>query len=120
MSAPENAQIALRQVLLPTPDLDAALNFYEALGLALKFRDGDRYAALDAGGATVALVGPEDRDPEAGVAPALKVDSVDALAAQLRAAGWAVGEPEDGGHERRLELRDPAGNPLLVYGPLPS
>ncbi len=113
-----NPPIELRQVLLPSADLDAALAFYEALGLPLKFRDGDRYAALDAGGATLALVGPADRDPAAGVALALQVESVDAVAARLRSAGVEFDGPHDGGHERRLELRDPSGNPLVLYSPL--
>lgn len=111
--------IELRQILLPTPDIDAALALYEGvLGLELKLRDGDRYAALRAGETTLALVGPDDRDPAAGVAPALRVASVDALAEKLRAAGWEVDGPHDGGHERRLELRDPSGNPLVLYAPL--
>jgi len=109
----------LRQVLLPTADLDAALAFYEGiLGLRLKFRDGDRYAALEAGGATIALVGAADRDPAAGVAPALKVDSLEPLAERLRAADPTVGAPRTGEHELRLELRDPSGNPLVLYAPL--
>jgi catechol 2,3-dioxygenase-like lactoylglutathione lyase family enzyme len=113
------SQIQLRKILLPVADLDAAIDFYEdALGLALEFRDGDRYAQLSAGGVAIALVGPEDRDPAAGVAPALKVAALDELAARLRAAGAEVGEPVDGGHERRLELRDPSGNPLVLYAPL--
>lgn len=42
----------LKSVLWPVPDLDAGIDFYcDALGLRLKFRDGDRYAAIDAGGA---------------------------------------------------------------------
>lgn len=115
------ASLNLRQILLPTADLDASIAFYEGLlGLPLKFRDGDRYAALAAGEATVALLGPDDRDPAAGVAPALRAAAVDPLAARLREAGWAVAGPSDGGHERRLELRDPSGNPLVVYSPLPG
>lgn len=112
---------SLRQVLVPTADIDAALAFYEhLLGLPLKLRDGDRYATLDAGEATIALVGPQDRDPAAGVEPALRVASVHALAQRLRAAGQTVGEPVAGGHEHRLELRDPSGNPLVAYAPLPG
>jgi catechol 2,3-dioxygenase-like lactoylglutathione lyase family enzyme len=113
--------LSLRQILLPTTDLDASLAFYEGvLGLPLKFRDGDRYAALSAGDATLALLGPADRDPAAGVAPALRAAAVEPLAERLREAGWAVEGPHDGGHERRIELSDPSGNPLVVYAPLPD
>ncbi|HKB30245.1 MAG TPA: VOC family protein [Streptosporangiaceae bacterium] len=39
----------LRNVLYPVADLDQAIRFYrDGLGLAVKFQDGDRFAALDA------------------------------------------------------------------------
>jgi len=69
---------------------------------------------------TIALLGPDDRDPDAGVAPALRAEAVEPLAERLAAAGWAVDGPHDGGHERRIEVRDPSGNPLVVYAPLPG
>ena len=55
--------------------------------------------------------------PAAGVAPALRAAAVEPLAERLRAAGWAVEGPHDGGHERRIELRDPSGNPLVRLRP---
>ena len=102
--------------ILPAKDLDAALTFYrEALGLEEKFRDGDRFAALDLGGTTVALAaGEEDR---AGVAAlSFKVDDVRDAVVQLRGAGAEVlRDVEEGPHEFRAVLRDPAGNPFIVY-----
>ena len=103
-------------VLIPVASLDAALRFYEeALGTKAKFRDGDRFAAVPCGDVTLALVGPSERAADAGVAPAIKVRDVEAVAAKLRALGVASVEIRDGGHERTLEIRDPAGNPLVLY-----
>jgi predicted enzyme related to lactoylglutathione lyase len=109
----------LGMVLYPVEDLDKALAFYQqALGLALKFRDGDRFCALDAGGATLALATGDERVSSAPCA-SLKVDDVDDVVARLSAAGATIERPaEDGPHERRAVLRDPAGNPLVIYGPL--
>jgi predicted enzyme related to lactoylglutathione lyase len=99
----------------PVEDLDAAVRFYrDALGLPLKFRDGERFCALDAGGLTLALAAAGERIVDA---PALawRVDDIDAEVARLVAAGAQITSPvEQGPHERRAVLRDPAGQPLVL------
>lgn len=103
----------------PVGDVGAAVAFYsDAFGLPTLFTDGDRYAALDAGGTKLALAGPEE-DLTGGVAAAsFKVDDVAAALERLRTAGGAVvREPEAGPHETRAVARDPWGNTLIVYGP---
>ncbi len=103
----------LSQLLVPTRDVGRSIAFYERLlGLETVMRDGDRYALLAAGGVKLALAGPSERPPEAGVAPAFRVDDLDALA---RALGDGAGAIRDGAHERSLELADPSGNPLVCY-----
>src|ERR1700709_2176892 len=60
----------LRKVLHPVADVGAAAEFYgAAFGLPVKVVDGDRYAALDAGGVSLALAGPAE-DVTGGVAAA--------------------------------------------------
>lgn len=105
----------LGNVLIPVADLDQAIAFY---GLPVKFRDGDRYAALDGGGVTVALAGPSEH-VTAGVAPSYKVDDV-ALAVQEMSERGAVvvRQPEAGPHEMRAVLRDPSGNVFVLYSSL--
>lgn len=101
-------------------DMDAAIRFYQdVLGLSLKFRDGNHWAAFDVAGATLALDG--DEAPEGGRGGAtvsLRVDDLDAFAGQLKARGAETGSIQAGAHERRLELRDPSGNVLVAYQPL--
>jgi predicted enzyme related to lactoylglutathione lyase len=107
-------------VLVPVGDLDEAIAFYsEALGLPLKFRDGDRYAALDGGGVTIALVAPEEQVSGTATAPAYKVADV-ARAAQIltEAGALPVSGPETGPHEIRAVLRDPSGNVFVLYSSL--
>jgi len=104
-------------VLYGAKNVDEAVRFYrDALGLAVKFQDGDRFAALDGGGVTFAIAGPEE-DVTGGVpAVSFKVDDVAALATSLTAAGAElVRGPEEGPHETRAVLRDPAGNPFVIY-----
>lgn len=104
-------------VLYSAGDVGEAVAFYrDALGLPLKFRDGDRFAALDGGGTTFAIAGPEE-DVTGGVpAISFKVDDVAAMTETLTAAGARlVRGPEEGPHEVRSVLRDPAGNPFILY-----
>ncbi|MBO3746652.1 VOC family protein [Streptosporangiaceae bacterium NEAU-GS5] len=110
----------LGNVMIPVADLDEALAFYsDALGLPVKFRDGDRFAALDGGGTTVALVTSQEQVAGAVVAPSYKVDDVGQAVRDLEKAGAAVVRaPETGPHEIRAVLRDPSGNLFIVYGGL--
>jgi len=106
-------------VLHPVPDVDAAVRFYRtAFGLSAKFVDGDRYAALDAGGTTLALAGPAEDVTEGVPAASFKVADVAAtLAALVAGGGSVVRQPEQGPHEVRAVARDPWGNTVVVYGP---
>jgi catechol 2,3-dioxygenase-like lactoylglutathione lyase family enzyme len=106
-------------VLYPVDDLDAAVAFYrDALGLPLKFTDGDRYAGLDGGGTTLALVGGGEDVTAGAPAAAIRVGDVAAAVERATAAGATLLRgPERGPHEIRAALRDPAGNVLVLYTP---
>jgi predicted enzyme related to lactoylglutathione lyase len=107
----------LRSLLWPVPDLDAAIAFYrDAFGYRLKFRDGDRYAALDTGGLTLALVAG-DEDTTGGVpAPSFRVDDISAAIETVTAAGGRLlAGPSAGPHETRATVRDPVGQVLVLY-----
>ncbi|MBG0828690.1 VOC family protein [Planomonospora sp. ID67723] len=110
----------LGNVLIPVGDLDEAIAFYSgALGLAVRFRDGDRFAALDGGGATVALVAAAEQVAGAATAPSYKVGDVAGAVRELAEAGAeVVREPETGPHEIRAVLRDPSGNAFVLYSSL--
>ncbi|GAA5157121.1 hypothetical protein GCM10023321_34810 [Pseudonocardia eucalypti] len=112
-------QVKIGNVLHPVADVTAAVAFYrDALGLPVKFADGDRYAALDGQTTTLALAGPAE-DVTGGVAAAsFKVpDVAAALAAITAAGGEVVRPPEQGPHEVRAVARDPWRNTIIVYGP---
>jgi predicted enzyme related to lactoylglutathione lyase len=110
----------LRQVLHPVADVAAAVRFYEEVfGLKEKFIDGDRYAAMDADGPTLALVGADEDVTGGSVAAGLKVTNVaTTVRAVTDAGGTLVMEPQQGPHEVRAVVRDPWGNLLVVYAPL--
>ncbi|GAA2091623.1 VOC family protein [Actinomadura alba] len=105
-------------VMYPVDDVGAAVRFYrDVLGLEMRFQDGERFAALDGEGTTLAIAGPQER-VVSGPVVSFKVDDVTAMVDRLTAAGaLLVRGPEEGPHEVRAVLRDPAGNPLVLYAP---
>ncbi|WP_432906724.1 VOC family protein [Micromonospora matsumotoense] len=106
-------------VIVPADDLDAQLAFYTALGLTVRFRDGDRYAAVTDGTVTVGLADATQQPVAGRTVLSVQVDDLDACVARLVAAGATATDPVTGPHERRSLVTDPAGNPLTLYQPHP-
>jgi predicted enzyme related to lactoylglutathione lyase len=110
----------VNSVLYPAPDVAAAVAFYgDALGLPVKFQDGARYAALDGGGVTVGVLGPEEDVTGGRVAASVRVPDVAAAVRKAVAAGaTVVRPPERGPHEIRAVVTDPWGNPVVLAAKL--
>lgn len=102
-------------LLCPVEDMESAVGFFrDTIGLSLKFRDGDRYCALDAGGFTLGLVAGEERIV-AQPTIAFRVEDIEAAVARLTASGATILRPTEAGpHEVRAVLRAPGGTPLIV------
>jgi predicted enzyme related to lactoylglutathione lyase len=111
------ATLRLGHVVLPVADIGRAVDFCEqALGLPLRFRDGDRYAALDGDSATLALAAAPEQVVAGAVSVGLKVEDLDAAAERARNGGATIlGEIVETPHDRRLALADPDGNILVLY-----
>lgn len=110
----------ITQILLPVSDLNAAIEFYSSqLGFALKFKDGSRYAALDAGTITLALVTSEEDVTDGQMSFCVKVTDVDGKTAEIEASGGAVRRrPETGPHERRAVIDGTGGYPIVLCAKL--
>lgn len=116
-------RLDLRTLLVPVESIDAGLQFYQrGLGLRLKFRDGDRYAALEGEGITVALAIADEQPVADTVCLAFKTDDLEAAIARLADAGAEIlVPPKASAHETQAVLRAPGGGPIVVYSPwLPS
>lgn len=110
----------VKMIILSTGDLDESIRFYsETLGMALKFRDGAHFAALDGGGVTLALATAVDHPIPGQVVVGIKTADVDAAAKAIEAnGGGVVTAPYDDAHERRAVVYDNKGNGLVFYSPL--
>jgi lactoylglutathione lyase len=109
-----------KMIILSTDDLEESIRFYsETLGMALKFRDGAHFAALDGGPITVALATAVDHPIPGQVVVGIKTDDVDAAAKAVEASGGGIVKgPYDDAHERRAVVYDNKGNGLVFYKPL--
>jgi predicted enzyme related to lactoylglutathione lyase len=106
-------------LLCPVEDLDSAVTFYrDILGLPLKFRDGARYCAFDAGGYTLGLAAAAERVADCA-APVFRAEEIESAVQALLAAGASlVQAPQRGPHEWRAVLRAPGGGQLVLSAPL--
>jgi predicted enzyme related to lactoylglutathione lyase len=92
--------------------------FYEsALGLKLKFRDGDRWIQYGVGNTSVALACQEEASPAtSGLVMVFEVE--DFAGAQERvtgAGGQVIGIRDMGSHGTVMSLRDPEGNVVQLF-----
>jgi predicted enzyme related to lactoylglutathione lyase len=110
----------VRMVVLSTDDLNESIRFYtETLGMALKFRDGSHFAALDGGSVTLALATSLDHPIPGQVVVGIKTDDVDAAAQAVEDHGGGILKgPYNDAHERRAVVYDHKGNGLVFYSPL--
>ena len=110
----------VKMIILSTDDLDDSIRFYsETLGIALKFRDGAHFAALDSGPVTLALATAVDHPIPGQVVVGIKTADVDAAAKAIEASGGGIVKgPYDDAHERCAVVYDNKGNGVVFYKPL--
>ena len=111
----------VRMIMLHTEDLDESIRFYnETLGMPLKFRDGDHFAAIDGGSVTLALATKIDHPIPGQVVVGIKTADVDAAAKAVEEnGGGIVTAAYNDAHERRAVVYDSQGNGFVFYSPLP-
>ena len=110
----------VKMIVLSTEDLERSIRFYtETLAFPLKFRDGNHFAAIDAGAVTIALATSLDHPIPGQVAVAIKTDDVDGDAAAADENGGSITKaPYDDAHERRSVVYDRDGNGIVFYSQL--
>lgn len=108
----------LQNAYYVTSDMDRAVAFYrDALGLRMKFQDGERWAQFDAGGVNFSLSSPDEAaDGATGAVVIFEVDDLEATFERLAGAGVTVLATRDmGDHGRSAAFRDPDGNIVQLF-----
>ena len=97
----------LQNIYFPVHDVDAFAAFLEqALGLGLKFRDGDRWVQFDCGNSSLSVSAPSEApDGVTGAVPVLEVDDIAAVRERITQMGE---------HGRTLAFAAPNGNVLQL------
>ncbi|MGH8505869.1 MAG: VOC family protein [Stenotrophobium sp.] len=105
--------------LYPVQNIDTALAFFcGVLGLQLKFRDADRYAAIESGGLRLGLVAGSERIAEQPL-PVFRAESMAPELQRLLTAGARIVRPlERGPHEQRVILQSTDGIALMLTAAL--
>ena len=118
MSADTAAPKRLQNVYLVAERPGELHAFYAgALGLQLKFNDGDRWYQYGVGNTNVSLACREEAAPAtSGTVMVFEVDNFDEAQARIAAAGGQVlGVRDMGNHGAVLSLLDPEGNVVQLF-----
>ena len=108
----------LNQVTVTVDDMQAAIAFYEKLGMRLIVHTHERYARFEmVGGRTTFSLHLGERPAPGGPALYFEVDDVNADYLRLKAKGIAFDHPpkDQSWRWREAWFSDPAGNRLCLY-----
>jgi predicted enzyme related to lactoylglutathione lyase len=108
----------LQNIYMVARDLPALSAFYDkVLGLPLKFRDGERWAQYNAGGASFSLASPEEALPAIqGAIPIFDVSDFDGVEEIVAEAGGVVlGIRDMGRHGCVMSVRDCESNIVQLF-----
>ena len=108
-------------LILMQPDLEAAVNFYESLGLKKKFHLEGKWAEFDLNGTSLGLCPINAKDlPDRRTGFVLEVEDLKGLHQELIDQVKFVQEPVEALHGIMASFRDPGGNVIDIYQPTPE
>jgi catechol 2,3-dioxygenase-like lactoylglutathione lyase family enzyme len=107
-------------IILMERDLAKAIEFYQGLGLKLKFHVKERWAEFEIEGTKIGLC-PTDEDLgliRTGIV--LEVNDLKKLYEERKGSMEFFGEPHEAVHGIMVSFKDPSGNVLDLYQPTPE
>jgi len=108
-------------LILMQPDLEAAVQFYEELGLTKKFHLQGKWAEFDLKGTSLGLCPIDAKDlPDRRTGFVLEVEDLKALYEELVEQVKFMSEPVEAIHGLMVSFRDPGGNVIDLYQPTPE
>ncbi|PZA10460.1 glyoxalase/bleomycin resistance/dioxygenase family protein [Rhodopseudomonas palustris] len=108
----------LKQVYLTANDPKRLAEFYEGLGLKVRFADSDKWIQFVSDAAAFCVAGPTESVSEQlqDAVLVFDVDNLEAAMQRAAAAGARVDTVRDmASHGRAVKVRDPGGNVIQFY-----
>jgi predicted enzyme related to lactoylglutathione lyase len=112
------SSVKLKQVYLTANDPGRLAEFYEGLGLKVRFADPGKWIQFVSDPAAFCVAGPTESASEQlkGAVLVFDVDDLDAAMERAAAMGAQVGAIRDmASHGRTVKVRDPGGNVIQFY-----
>lgn len=118
----EHGSIKLGMVILMQPDLQKAVDFYEKLGVKLKFHLPKKWAELDLGCVKIGLCPTTQEQDNVRTGVVLEVfEDLHEMYKKLKDEGVVfVSEPVVAPHGVMVGFKDPGGNVLDLYQATPD
>lgn len=110
----------INMVILMEHDLDAAVAFYQQLGLRLIFRLKDKWAEFELGGVKIGLCPTSTAQSDFTTGLVLQVDDLYAVYEQLKSSMNFLNEPMAKAHGIMVSIKDPGNNIIDLYQPTPE
>lgn len=102
-------------------DVEQAVEFYQKLGLPVKFHLKGKWAELNVNGVSLGLCPTDEELPDRHTGVILQVDDAKKAYEQLTAAGVVfVREPFEAVHGIMCSIKDPGKNIVDLYQPTPE
>ena len=107
-------------IILLQSDLNEAVEFYQKLGLKLKFHLKDQWAELMLGEVKIGLCPTTQELPERHAGVVLEVENLQDTYNELKETIPFVNEPMERVHGIMVGIKDPGNNMLDLYQPTPE
>ena len=110
----------VNMIILMQHNLDAAIKFYETLGLKKVFFLPDRWAEFDLGGVKIGLCPAPETQENVRTGVVLEVDDIVALHEKYKDQFDFQGPLMEKIHGKMISIKDPGNNVIDLYQPTPE
>lgn len=110
----------INMIILMQHDLDAAVKFYETLGLKKIFYLPERWAELGLNGVKIGLCPAKEAQGDVRTGIVFEVDDLNTLHEKYKDQFDFQGPLMEKAHGKMMSLRDPGNNIIDLYQPTPE
>jgi catechol 2,3-dioxygenase-like lactoylglutathione lyase family enzyme len=110
----------VNMVMIPQPDLERAVEFYQKIGMTLKFHVKNAWAEFTIGDVKIGLVPVQEGGTGGYTGIILETSDVNAFFEQFKGVVEFLGEPIERPYGKMVSFKDTAGNILDLFQPTPE